>query len=1003
MKISVIIPTRKRIDPLVTTIKSLLDNISQDNDIEILLRFDEDDMNTLYSVKQKVDDAAQYATTKYNGNIKYFIGQKYDYAGLHRYVNELAIMADGDWLMMMNDDAMMQTKNWDKEIEKYNNQMVFLDSHTNHNRFSMIFPIIPRKIIDIWGHFSLSRHNDGWINDIGNMLGINIVTPINILHDSEELTGHNADETWKNRVGEPVYANPEDETLRKYDAKLLKKYIDTNSQYIIDRFNEGYYSNYSVEYFSIDKAENTPYFKKQLRQGDMLPAIYYTLGGTSYREKEEKDFATYNTLEKQIEMLKKLPRKPRKVINIGSGRGEIGAVLYLLGIECISVDPSPGAAIMYTQTMDKWANTRDYKLINKRFINKRFINKRFINKRYKDSLSDIGDDFDTIIFCESIEHIPTNEFESVWPFIRNILKKNNGLFITTNWAEFHPIYPSNWDHVRIIDDKFYDYLSIEAKVIFRRGSHIVLQFGDTDKQLNKQLNDTPKHVNIEGHYILLDRNNSTGLSSGQIYEPEVTLTAKRLIKTGDIVIDIGANIGYYTLLFAKLVGNDGKVYAFEPDPDNFTLLKKNVEINGYKNIILEQKAVTNKNGTINLYLSETNFGNHKIYNSNEKRRHIEVECIKLDDYANKYFKNKKVNVIKIDTEGAEYSVIEGMTSTLQNNDIKLLTEFYPYVMKTFMKTFDMVPNDYLNILSKNGFEIHDLQRNEPTDKLLEVYNPERDIVTNLLCCKQSYIPNNILKLNYNFERQQVAWSRPPVDEIGYLHSNDLLQYDDDDLKHLILKMEDNRYNINYERNFKNMWRGYLGLDTTVGKRILDYGCGVGLESLQFAKKGNEIILGDISESNINLAKKVLKIFGYEPYQTCSISKDYPYVDVEPIDIFYCIGVLHHIPYARDVLKRASEILKKDGEIRLILYSDRLWKTWFGCIPPIDYPIHNDPNFEKFTKSCDAVGEYTDWYNKEKLMYYFGDFLTLNFFSYITPTDKYCIAILKKKDTCYYRN
>lgn len=234
------------------------------------------------------------------------------------------------------------------------------------------------------------------------------------------------------------------------------------------------YNRYSVGYFSAGKAEDIPYFKKQLRQGDMLPAIYYALGGTSYGEKEEKDFAVCDTLDKQIDMLKKLEklkmgklenkRRPRKVISIGSGRGEIDAVFRLLGIDCICVDPSPGAAIMYAQTMDKWANTQNYK---------------FVNKRYKDSLSDIGDDFDTLIFCESIEHISADEFESVWTTVKNILNKNNGLLIITNWANFHPIYPddSGWDHIRIVDDKFYDYLSMDAKkVIFRRGSHIVLQF-----------------------------------------------------------------------------------------------------------------------------------------------------------------------------------------------------------------------------------------------------------------------------------------------------------------------------------------------------------------------------------------------------------------------------------------------------------------------------------------------------------------------------------------------
>src|SRR2546427_3878451 len=64
---------------------------------------------------------------------------------------------------------------------------------------------------------------------------------------------------------------------------------------------------------------------------------------------------------------------------------------------------------------------------------------------------------------------------------------------------------------------------------------------------------------------------------------------KKIVKKGDTVLDLGANIGYWTCLLADLVGVTGRVFAFEPSPYNFQLLKKNVEMNGYKNVTLEQK------------------------------------------------------------------------------------------------------------------------------------------------------------------------------------------------------------------------------------------------------------------------------------------------------------------------------------------------------------------------------------------------------------------------------
>lgn len=96
---------------------------------------------------------------------------------------------------------------------------------------------------------------------------------------------------------------------------------------------------------------------------------------------------------------------------------------------------------------------------------------------------------------------------------------------------------------------------------------------------------------VQGHKMFLDSKDSLRLSIHGIYEPLETELAKKEVKKGNVVLDIGANIGYYTLIFAKLVGEDGKVFAFEPDPTNFALLKKNVEMNGYKNVMFVQKAV----------------------------------------------------------------------------------------------------------------------------------------------------------------------------------------------------------------------------------------------------------------------------------------------------------------------------------------------------------------------------------------------------------------------------
>ena len=89
-----------------------------------------------------------------------------------------------------------------------------------------------------------------------------------------------------------------------------------------------------------------------------------------------------------------------------------------------------------------------------------------------------------------------------------------------------------------------------------------------------------------------DKNIVPDLLSKGAYEPFETELFKKNLEKGEVVLDIGAHIGYYTLIAAKIVGNEGKVFAFEPAPDNYALLEKNVNANGYKNVILEQKAAS---------------------------------------------------------------------------------------------------------------------------------------------------------------------------------------------------------------------------------------------------------------------------------------------------------------------------------------------------------------------------------------------------------------------------
>ena len=177
------------------------------------------------------------------------------------------------------------------------------------------------------------------------------------------------------------------------------------------------------------------------------------------------------------------------------------------------------------------------------------------------------------------------------------------------------------------------------------------------------------------------------------WEEETTRLFREKVKGGDIVVDLGANIGYYTLLSAKIVGGSGKVYAFEPDPSNYKILTSNIKLNGYNNIITEGKAVSDKVGTLDLYLDAQDMGAHTIYRTAKNKKIISVESITLD----KYFKGREfpIDIVKMDIEGAEMAALMGMQNIIsKNQNLKIFMEFHiPWI-----KRAGILPNDFATLL-----------------------------------------------------------------------------------------------------------------------------------------------------------------------------------------------------------------------------------------------------------------------------------------------------------------
>ena len=146
------------------------------------------------------------------------------------------------------------------------------------------------------------------------------------------------------------------------------------------------------------------------------------------------------------------------------------------------------------------------------------------------------------------------------------------------------------------------------------------------------------------------------------------------LKEGDTVLDIGANIGFYTRIFSRAVGAKGKVFAFEPDRDNYGKLQKNIA--GLTNVQPENKAVSAETGVIKIYISPMLNVDHRTYPVDDYESIEEIPCVALDRFLPA---GQRVDFIKIDIQGFEVSAFRGMTALLARNpDIKIVSEFWPY-------------------------------------------------------------------------------------------------------------------------------------------------------------------------------------------------------------------------------------------------------------------------------------------------------------------------------------
>ena len=201
-----------------------------------------------------------------------------------------------------------------------------------------------------------------------------------------------------------------------------------------------------------------------------------------------------------------------------------------------------------------------------------------------------------------------------------------------------------------------------------------------------EVNGCRMYADLEDLSISLD------LILNRAWEPETTRLFQELVKGGMTIIDVGANIGYFTLLFARLA-RKGRVWAFEPNPKSFDLLEANIRLNGFGNVTAVNRAVSDRESTLR-------FNSNYVNSSVSEKGSIEVKASALDGFLPR---DLKVDLIKIDVEGWELHAFRGMERLIERNRrIRIVMEF----SRLELERTKTDPRKLLSFFSRRGFAFY---------------------------------------------------------------------------------------------------------------------------------------------------------------------------------------------------------------------------------------------------------------------------------------------------------
>ena len=247
------------------------------------------------------------------------------------------------------------------------------------------------------------------------------------------------------------------------------------------------------------------------------------------------------------------------------------------------------------------------------------------------------------------------------------------------------------------------------------------------RQRRSQLEAERTEINLPDFKIVVnpyDFSVGKDIIQNKKYEPDVSAVIKSHLKPGDTFVDIGANIGYFTLLAASIVSETGHVYSFEPNANNCKLISQNITLNNFSNVEIFPYAVAESKQILNYHGGNVSSNGHISDKVDDQEAFVQVEAVALDDIL---LKADTITAIKMDIEGAEARALQGMHQIIKKFKPIIFTEFSPILLT---QTSRIAPVDYLaNLQEHYDLYVLGLEPKDPgnmkrlsIDKIMEEYN-----------------------------------------------------------------------------------------------------------------------------------------------------------------------------------------------------------------------------------------------------------------------------------------